>query len=112
MRDTVGRGPVEMVKLVVSRRYPFVSLADLSLRARVEQLREENEQLRGRLVAAQDEKGQALHQAEELRKQKERLRVKIAGLKQAAEEQRKVQEVLEGKLQVVREENEELKHRS
>jgi len=83
----------------------------VGLRVQVERLREENEQLRARVIAAQDEKGHAMQQAEELRRQKERLRARVAVLKQAVESQRKVQGVIEAKLQAVRDENEELKQR-
>ena len=100
-----------MVKLVVSRKYPFVRLTDVGLRVQAEQLLQENEQLRARVIAAQQEKVFAVQQSEELRKQKERLRARVTTLKQTLESQGKVQAVIEAKLQAVREENEALKKR-
>lgn len=100
----------EMVKLILSRRFPFVTLADIALRIRVEELSQENDQLRARIVVAQQEKAQAQQLAEELRRQKDRLRMKIASMKQETEAQHKVQEILEAKLHAVREENDALKN--
>jgi chromosome segregation ATPase len=100
-----------MVKLVLSRKYPFVSLADLALRREFEALRHDNEELRARIVIAQQEKAVAQGQAEKLRREKERLRSRIASLKQSAESQRRVQEVIQAKIQALREENETLSAR-
>ena len=97
-----------MLKLVVSRKYPFVNLVDIGLRRQVDQLKVENDELRERLVTAQQEKTVARQQTEEFRSQKERLRVKIVTLKQEAEAQKRVREMLEAKIQVLREENEAL----
>ena len=97
-----------MVKLIISRRYPFVNLTDIGLRRQVDRLKDENEDLRARLVSAHEEKILARKQAEELRKEKERLRLRVVSLKQAAEAQRKVQEVQQAKIQSLREEIENL----
>ncbi len=97
-----------MVKLVFSSKYPFVRLADLDLRRLVERLRQENEELRGRIVAAQHEKAVAQQQAERLRSEKERLRVRLAKMKSAGETQRRVHEVLQEKTKALRDENEAL----
>ena len=99
-----------MVKLLFSRKYPFVSLADVGLRKQVDVLRRDNEELRARVIAAQQEKAVALQQAELLRKEKERLRQKITAQKQSAESQRKVQEVMQAKIQTLREELERLQN--
>ena len=97
-----------MLKLVVSRTYPFVNHVDIGLRRQVDQLKADNEDLRARLVVAQQEKSVARQQTEEIRNQKERLRVKIVSLKQEAEAQKKIRETLEAKIQRLREENEAL----
>jgi chromosome segregation ATPase len=97
-----------MLKLLISRKYPFVNLVDIGLRRQVDQLKIENEELRARLIAAQQEKAVARQQTEEFRSQKERLRVKIVTLKQETEAQRRVRETLEAKIQTLREENEAL----
>jgi chromosome segregation ATPase len=97
-----------MVKLALSRKYPFLSLTDIGLRRQVDRLRVENDDLRARIVSAQQEKAVAQQQSEQLRKEKERLRLRVASLKQAAEAERKVHELLQAKIQALREENEEL----
>ena len=73
-----------MVKLQITRKPPFLRLADVGLQRQVDLLRKENEQLRARIVDAQEEKAQAQRQAEDLRRQKERLRQRVISLKQGA----------------------------
>jgi len=107
----IARRSTQMVKLLFSRRFPYVRLADEALRRQVDVLRKDNDELRERVVAAQHEKAIALQQAEQLRKEKERLRLRIVALKRAAESQHKVLGVLESKVQVLREENERLSDR-
>lgn len=81
------------IKLVFGRRYPFVRVSEDRVDL-AEVQRRENEALREKLVAAQAAKVTALKQAEELRKEKERLRVKVASLKQAgAQDQRMIAEL-------------------
>jgi chromosome segregation ATPase len=80
-------------KFVVGGKYPFVHPYVPDLPKQIEALRKENELLRAKLVAAQEEKGLALQHADRLRKEKERLRAKVASLKQtiSVEEQKNQQ---------------------
>lgn len=69
-------------KFVLASKYPFVFPYDRTLSMQIEKLRKENEDLRARLVQSQEAKSSALKQASQLRKEKARLRLKVAALKQ------------------------------
>ena len=97
-----------MWKLIFVRQYPFLRLVDIPSHRRVERLSAEVADLRGRLIEVQQEKALAVSQAEELRQQKERLRNKVANQKRDAEAQRKVQDLLEAKIQTLRAELEKI----
>jgi chromosome segregation ATPase len=77
----------------------------------VQKLRQENADLRARLAAAHHAKQQAESQAEDLRAQKERLRVKAATVKKDIEAQRRVLEQVQEKNAALREELEIIKAR-
>ena len=97
-----------MWKLIFVRQYPFLRLVDIPSHRRVERLSAEVADLRARLIEVQQEKALAVSQAEELRQQKERLRNKVANQKRDAEAQRKVQDLLEAKIQTLRAELEKI----
>lgn len=97
-----------MLKLIIGRKYPFVRLTDIVLLKEADRLRAENEELRARVVAAQQEKAMAQGQSERLRKEKERLRAKARALKHEIESGRRAGEALAKKVQALRQENEEL----
>jgi predicted nuclease with TOPRIM domain len=69
-------------KFLVSAKYPFIRRYDPDLSVELEKLRRKNEELRSKLVTAQQAKTDAVRRAESLRKEKDRLRSKIGSLKQ------------------------------
>ena len=79
---------------------------ELPRRVRLQPAVPAGHRLRGDLDNEEPGKAAALQQAEQLRKEKERLRLKIVSLKHSAEAQKKVHDVLQAKVQKLREENE------
>jgi len=88
-----------------------VELSKDLLRQRIADLQKDNDQLRSRVVAAQQEKQGALKQAEEARVEKERLRVKIRELKEQIRTHEKVEETLRGRVSELQEANELLQRK-
>jgi predicted RNase H-like nuclease (RuvC/YqgF family) len=74
-------GAIEF-KFVLNDKFPFLHRFDTSLPQQVEKLKREAESLRARLVAAQEARIEAEMEAEQLRKEKERVRIKATLLKQ------------------------------
>lgn len=100
------------LKLVLSRKPPYIRLVDIDLQRQVDGLKQANEELRARIVAAQREKASAQSQAEALRSEKDSLRDRVASLKRSVEAQRRAREALQAKVQELREENEALREAS
>jgi len=101
-----------MAKFELSREFPYIQISKDLLRKRIEDLQRDNDQLRARVVAAQQEKQGALKQAEEARVEKERLRVKLRELKDQIKGQEKVDETLRKRISDLQEANELLQRKS
>ncbi len=96
------------LKLAIARALGLFR-SNAGLRREVERLQGDTEDLHARLVAAQQAKGAAQNQADELRKEKERLRVKVSDLKKEADHLQKVIQQSNEKISALRDENASLK---
>ena len=87
-----------MFKLAIDRKFPFLKILNERHRLEVYGLRHEIEELRERLIAAQEAKIQALKQTDDIRREKERLRARVSDHKQENDALAKVNDRLQAKV--------------
>ncbi len=96
-----------MTKLIFSQKFPFVRFDESAHRARLREMQRDIDGLRERLQAAQGAKSAATKQADELRKEKDRIRQSLSQQKKTNDELQRINDRLGAKISDMQRELEE-----